>query len=787
MPSKILTIVMMIGLVGATALTATSAEELDPRNVVPNGSFEELDAKGAPAGWRFSQGPEPGKNAELPKGMSWAIDKNVKHEGNQSLRMSGAGVTESHASFHPTDVIHLKAPRFYELSLWAKAENVEFSDFHESTIGFIFMFAASVGGETAPPLILQVDSGTYDWKRFTVLYKTTLPTALTPRTWRAVWKGSYWIDDITLREVIPDIQETGKPAHPSVPVGELVDHYEDALRSEAGKFAVLFAPPTKKILRRMLPDKQVFSGGASTSISLAGNEHEGIQIVVAPLWDKDVTGKVEVWVSPLCNSQTGDLAAGARVSWHPVGYFGAQKDDEIIGETWPDVLLPAGAEDQGFSVRGDELQPVWVDVYAGEDTPAGDYETTVTVKAGSPPQTLAARINVHVYNFSIPQRHAMPMSVGARTPASRALLSEYRLENRQLMMPGPPFDLWGVMKEHEFREFAEVKPMIAEELEKYRAGGGKLFKIPVPHFRGDKGTMHPVGGVWNHDVIFDEPDAAYIVRYHRQFAKWLREKGLLQDAYVLLWDEPAPSRFPQIHTLRELIRKADPGIRCLVHAGLHRELMDDVDIWSSGMWQWDKKRELAAEIAERGIDQWWYNVPPLGADPAIDLLWTRLFFWSTWKYQIDGALLWTVDAYWYFSKLGTMSQVENTTDCRWSKGQTEDIGGGSLTYPLPGIGEYAFKQHGWKALPSIRLEAVRDGLEDYEYFALLRKLIEKAKADGEQDADAIAAAEKLLDVPTEIESDDFHPEKLTQYTRDGSLVRRHRDRLARMIELLSER
>ncbi len=145
MPSKTLTILMMIGLVGAAALTAAAEEELDTRNVVPNGSFEQLDAQGAPAGWRFSQGPDPGKNGELPKGMSWAIDKNVKHEGGQSLRMSGAGVTVSHASFHPTDVIHLKAPRVYELSLWAKAENVEFSDFHENSNGFIFMCAASVG------------------------------------------------------------------------------------------------------------------------------------------------------------------------------------------------------------------------------------------------------------------------------------------------------------------------------------------------------------------------------------------------------------------------------------------------------------------------------------------------------------------------------------------------------------------------------------------------------------------------------------------------------------------
>ena len=252
------------------------------------------------------------------------------------------------------------------------------------------------------------------------------------------------------------------------------------------------------------------------------------------------------------------------------------------------------------------------------------------------------------------------------------------------------------------------------------------------------------------------------------------------------WDEPAPSRFKNIHTIRELIRKADPDIRCLIHAGLHRELMDDVDIWSTGMWQWDEAREVAPEIVNRGIDLWWYNTPNLGCDPVVDLLSTRLLFWSMWKYRIKGGLHWTADAYWYFGKLGTLSQLGETTDCWWSNGQTEDIGGGSYTYPIPGLGPDAFKKRGWQALPSIRLEAIRDGLEDYEYFALLRKLVEKAKAAGEQ-GEAIVQAERLLAVPPEIESDAFHAEKLTQYTKDDSLVRKHRDRLARMIERLSKK
>ena len=84
-------------------------------------------------------------------------------------------------------------------------------------------------------------------------------------------------------------------------------------------------------------------------------------------------------------------------------------------------------------------------------------------------------------------------------------------------------------------------------------------------------------------------------------------------------------------------------------------------------------------------------------------------------------------------------------------------------------------------LSTIRLEAVRDGLEDNEYFVLLEKAIEKAKAGkttAERDR-AIAEAKKLLAVPPEVGT------SLTKWTHNDALMRQHRDQLARAIELLS--
>jgi hypothetical protein len=71
---------------------------------------------------------------------------------------------------------------------------------------------------------------------------------------------------------------------------------------------------------------------------------------------------------------------------------------------------------------------------------------------------------------------------------------------------------------------------------------------------------------------------------------------------------------------------------------------------------------------------------------------------------------------------------------------------------------------------------LRDGIEDYEYLAILRRLIETK-------AGSLSAAQKneyaaLLDVPVEITKD------MTTFTKDPAPIESHRDRVARAIAAL---
>ncbi len=81
-------------------------------------------------------------------------------------------------------------------------------------------------------------------------------------------------------------------------------------------------------------------------------------------------------------------------------------------------------------------------------------------------------------------------------------------------------------------------------------------------------------------------------------------------------------------------------------------------------------------------------------------------------------------------------------------------------------------------MPSIRWELLRDGIEDYEYFWLLREHVERLKASGAA-ASLYEEEQALLEVPDDVCSD------LTHFAITPEPIHRHRARLAAAIEKLA--
>ena len=96
-------------------------------------------------------------------------------------------------------------------------------------------------------------------------------------------------------------------------------------------------------------------------------------------------------------------------------------------------------------------------------------------------------------------------------------------------------------------------------------------------------------------------------------------------------------------------------------------------------------------------------------------------------------------------------------------------GDGSLIYPGPD----------GSPISSIRLECIRDGIEDYEYFCLLNGLVEQAeKAGAKVDPVLLASAHRILKVKDEVAT------SLVEYTRDPAVLLAARREVARAVEAL---
>ena len=76
----------------------------------------------------------------------------------------------------------------------------------------------------------------------------------------------------------------------------------------------------------------------------------------------------------------------------------------------------------------------------------------------------------------------------------------------------------------------------------------------------------------------------------------------------------------------------------------------------------------------------------------------------------------------------------------------------------------------------MRLAVIRDGIEDYDYFAMLQEIVDKSNVS----KGILADAARLLEVGPDISV------SLRKYTKDPETIQKQRSAVAEMIERLAE-
>lgn len=152
-----------------------------------------------------------------------------------------------------------------------------------------------------------------------------------------------------------------------------------------------------------------------------------------------------------------------------------------------------------------------------------------------------------------------------------------------------------------------------------------------------------------------------------------------------------------------------------------------------------------------GEEAWWYGCNnPQAPFPTYhlddDLIAPRVLSWMQFDYNCEGNLYWCINC---------------SKEDRWEN--ANDIGGavceGNLTYPAA---KFRLK----KPLSTLRLESIREGVEDYEYFWMIEQAILQYNQENGTDYDPEALMEPLYEglydgmIPVRDNADHFHSQRI---------------------------
>jgi len=406
-------------------------------------------------------------------------------------------------------------------------------------------------------------------------------------------------------------------------------------------------------------------------------------------------------------------------------------------ERWGESVTTRGYDMYAlpFEVFKGQNQPIWVDVYVPKKVPAGEYNGQLRVSArGGISEQIG--VTVTVWDFTLPDGPTLRNHFGSfgnvaryfniKRNSDRFKQIEMRycqaMSEHRINPPIPSYLLPQVNDDGSLTIIPERHAALKEFITKFHVTDFEIPRAPFAHLpsstlRADYKTISPENRI-------------KAKRYYREFYKYLKDNGWEKGAYLYMLDEPnLRENYEQVLVLGQLVHEAVPQLKCLVVEQTYPQnpswpdIDPAVDIWCP-LWSFIDRESINDKIAH-GDEVWSYTALVQRApgyhpqyqtvknfDPPywhIDrpLTMYRVPTWINYQYNITGLLYWstvtTVIEPWYNPAFAHPRHYN---------------GGGFLFYPGTPCGIDG-------PVVSMRLKNLRDGMEDYEYFAILEKLTDK--------------------------------------------------------------
>ncbi len=471
------------------------------------------------------------------------------------------------------------------------------------------------------------------------------------------------------------------------------------------------------------PAEEVTSTGWYTyMMRMAKNEGESCHLLLA---SKGGHEGLTVTLSHFANADGVELRTELLYGY----YF-----DDVDGKTIADPT-PWVKEDQTFAIADGRSQMFIIKAVTDMDTPAGLYEATVTVTDAEGNEIKRAAVSVYVWNFVLPEETSCKTQMD---------LSWYNIYMAHKCYEGDD----GLLYKNYYDLLLDNR-ICAYTLPYSEEGTFSDSRI-LEYLDNPRVTaFNPLG--WKVEATESNVTAAY--NFLSQKQEWL------DKAYFYLVDEPmTKDHLDEINSLGEMLARCFPGYKMMapehVNYSWNAEstvdnlsyVKDSVNVWcfkpyfftTYAEYNYDRRLtyvmtplleknlgtfadRMEAERAE-GDELWWY-VTRRPEEPEITLAMEseavkyRILFWQQKLYGVDNFLYYLAND-WYF--VGEDRGVNSKHEVQ--DNQYDIYGNGVLLYCGADFDEYG-------PVGSLRLEGVRDGIEDFEYLTMLTELYGAEKTE----------------------------------------------------------
>ncbi|MEN8248184.1 MAG: glycoside hydrolase domain-containing protein [Bacteroidota bacterium] len=331
----------------------------------------------------------------------------------------------------------------------------------------------------------------------------------------------------------------------------------------------------------------------------------------------------------------------------------------------------------------------------------------------------------------------------------------------------------------DFKEFDKAGKKYLDEL------GFNVFHLPLEgmpsgtYFSQKRGIFYGFAqGTAEYNVLMK--------KYLSAIQEHIENKGWLGKEYVYWFDEPGKKDYPFVREGMEILKQSAPKLtRFITEHSPGPEIMDITDIGCTVLHHVNP--EVIKKYSKQGREYWSYLcVNP--KSPYINLFIDsyavnlRMWLWLTYKYEMKGILVWSA-IYWNSITASPIGHLQNPWEDPISYQVGYGVPFGAQVSWRNGVGRFFYppnrepnnksKKYFEGPVPSLQLEILRDGIEDYDYLVLLEKAL---KESGDKNQKFVKKAQKLLSLPESL------VKSATEFNKDPQAMIQYRNKIGELLD-----